>query len=81
LAPIVYNQPMALYVKDLGMQETCSCPRCGIMTQPEWLTSITKTGLVIGCANCVSAAARRDPVALAQLVREAQVSVPAKAWM
>jgi hypothetical protein len=81
LVSIVYNQLMTLYLEDLGLAETCACPRCGLMTNPEWLTSITKTGLVIGCANCVSLAARRDPAALAQLVREAEVSAPAKAWM
>jgi hypothetical protein len=77
-----YNQFMTMYVQNLGMDEVTSCPRCGIMLNPEYLTSITKTGLVVGCASCVSPAARRDTATLAQLITDALTAVrPAKAWM
>jgi hypothetical protein len=72
---------MALYFQNLGFAEVCSCPRCGILTHPEYLNYIANTGLVIGCSSCLPPKASMSPAILAQVVREAQVNPPAKGWM
>lgn len=72
---------MALYLQDLDCYETCSCPRCGIMTMTECVTSITKTGLVVGCSSCLPPVTKMSSTFLTQIVREALSSSPAKSWM
>ena len=72
---------MALYTRDLGMAEVCACPRCGILTHPEYLNYIAKTGLVIGCSNCLPPKAQMSPATLAQVVRDAEINPPARGWM
>lgn len=29
------------------------CPNCGLLTHPEYLTYVIKTGEVVGCSDCI----------------------------
>jgi hypothetical protein len=72
---------MALYMQDLDCYETCACPRCGMLTMTECLNYVAKTGLVIGCSNCLPPKAQMSPATLAQVVHDAQIKPRARGWM
>ena len=50
-----------LFIQDLECYETAKCPRCRVLTHPECLTYVTKTGQVVGCSLCLPAQAKPAP--------------------